>query len=171
MADLRTDFVDDVLDTTQNLSRVYNIKNRDGSVVESDVIIEDVSVYTQQGSTFGASAMNETNQAVNELNNNLTALGECELLGTTKSTSDTNIININDINNYRFLYMECMGYSDNTVSGIMPTTLAKTRTSGTWDVYSGINYRARFKYKTDTSCALYVATSGETITAKLYGIK
>lgn len=62
MADLRTDFVDDVLDTAANLQRKYNlIENEDGTVS-----FEDVTVYLTTGDNFGANMLNEICAEINE---------------------------------------------------------------------------------------------------------
>lgn len=67
MADLKTNYVDDVLDTSVNVKRKYNmIQNADGTVS-----FDDVTTYTQNGDSFGAKDINDTNAAVNELNSNL----------------------------------------------------------------------------------------------------
>ena len=59
---LPTNFTDDILDASMGGKRRYNlIQNSDGTVS-----LEDVTDYTQVGSDFGASQMNQTNQAVNE---------------------------------------------------------------------------------------------------------
>ena len=69
MADLKTNYVDDVLDTSVNEKRKYRmIQNADGTVS-----FDDVTTYTQNGDSFGAKDVNDTNTAVNEINNNLTA--------------------------------------------------------------------------------------------------
>ena len=68
MADLKTNYVDDVLDASVNEKRKYNmIQNADGTVS-----VDDVTTYMQNGDSFGAKDVNDTNTAVNELNNNLT---------------------------------------------------------------------------------------------------
>lgn len=67
MADLKTDYKDDVLDTTQNTKRKYQmIDNGDGTVS-----FEDVTEYLQQGDSFGADDINDTNEEVNIINDNL----------------------------------------------------------------------------------------------------
>lgn len=67
MADLKTDYKDDVLDTTQNTKRKYQmIDNGDGTVS-----FEDVTEYLQQGDSFGANDINDTNEEVNTINDNL----------------------------------------------------------------------------------------------------
>lgn len=66
MADLKTDYKDDVLDTSKNEKRKYNIiQNEDGTVS-----LEDVTEYSQVGDSFGAADINATNKAVNEANSN-----------------------------------------------------------------------------------------------------
>lgn len=68
MADLKTNYVDDVLDTTKNQLRKYQqIQNDDGTVS-----FVDVTEYTQVGTSFGAKDINDTNAAINDVNGNLT---------------------------------------------------------------------------------------------------
>ena len=64
MADLLTNYLDDILAQSMNGKRKYRITRADGTFEE--VILEDVSEYEQVGSNFGASDINKTNQAVNE---------------------------------------------------------------------------------------------------------
>jgi hypothetical protein len=60
---LKTDYKDDVLDLTVNSNRKFNMTtNQDGSVS-----FEDVTVYEQEGDTFGHEALNATNGAINIL--------------------------------------------------------------------------------------------------------
>ena len=67
MADLRTNYKDDILDTSQNTKRKYDlIENQDGTYS-----LDDETVYTQEGDSFGASDINATNTAVNTLNHDL----------------------------------------------------------------------------------------------------
>lgn len=67
MADLKTNYVDDVLDTTKNQLRKYQqIQNDDGTVS-----FVDVTKYTQVGTSFGAKDINDTNAAINDVNGNL----------------------------------------------------------------------------------------------------
>lgn len=55
MADLRTDYKDDLLDTSVNERRKYNmISNDDGTVS-----FEDVTTYAQVGDSFSASILNQ----------------------------------------------------------------------------------------------------------------
>mgnify|MGYP006924872322 FL=1 len=60
-ANLPVNFKDDVLASAMGGKRRYNmIQNNDGTVS-----FEDVTTYTQVGSTFGAAQINATNEAVN----------------------------------------------------------------------------------------------------------
>lgn len=67
MADLKTNYVDDVLDATKNQLRKYQqIQNDDGTVS-----FVDVTEYTQVGTSFGAKDINDTNAAINAVNGKL----------------------------------------------------------------------------------------------------
>lgn len=68
MADttLKTDYKDDVLDTSKNTRRKYQmIQNDDGTVS-----FVDVTEYSQVGDSFSAADINATNEAVGKLNTN-----------------------------------------------------------------------------------------------------
>lgn len=68
MAVLRTDYVDDVLNTAVNTNRRFRmINNGDGTVS-----FEDVTDYTVEGDGYGATQINEQNEAINEINTALT---------------------------------------------------------------------------------------------------
>jgi hypothetical protein len=70
MADLKTNYVDDVLDTNKNQLRKYQqIQNDDGTVS-----FVDVTEYTQVGTSFGAKDINDTNAAINDVNGKLTKI-------------------------------------------------------------------------------------------------
>ena len=67
MADLKTNYKDDVLDTSKNEKRKFRmIQNDDGTVS-----FEDATEYTQQGDAFGAADINATNAKINEQNQSL----------------------------------------------------------------------------------------------------
>ena len=62
MADLPTNFKDDILDTSVNTRRRYRMyENTDGTIE-----LEDVTEYSQVGNEFGAGQINETNTEVNK---------------------------------------------------------------------------------------------------------
>lgn len=63
MANLRTDYKDDILNTSVNTRRKFNmVNNSDGTVS-----FEDATIYTQVGDSFGAFDINETNRQIEEL--------------------------------------------------------------------------------------------------------
>lgn len=65
MADLSTNYLDDILAPSMNGKRKFRITRADGTFEE--VAIEDVSEYEQIGSNFGAGDINKTNEEVNKL--------------------------------------------------------------------------------------------------------
>lgn len=68
MADLKTNYKDDVLDASKNEKRKFRmIQNDDGTVS-----FDDATEYTQQGDAFGAADINATNAKINEQNQSLT---------------------------------------------------------------------------------------------------
>lgn len=70
MADLKTNYKDDVLDTSKNEKRKFRmIQNDDGTVS-----FDDATEYTQQGDAFGAADINATNAKINEQSQSLTEL-------------------------------------------------------------------------------------------------
>ena len=67
METLKTNYKDDILDASANTQRKYRmVNNADGTIS-----LEDVTVYTQNGDSFGAADINKTNQAVLDLNSSL----------------------------------------------------------------------------------------------------
>ncbi len=68
MADLKTNYKDDVLDASKNEKRKFRmIQNDDGTVS-----FDDATEYTQQGDAFGAADINATNAKINEQSQSLT---------------------------------------------------------------------------------------------------
>lgn len=81
MANLRTDYKDDVLDTSVNTKRKFNMTtNSDGTVS-----FEDVTEYAQNGDVFGATDINSTNE---EVNNTKNALGGLAFVTLTQAEYD-----------------------------------------------------------------------------------
>lgn len=73
MADLKTDYKDDVLDTSQNINRTFTIKDSSGNILYQDCQIEETTVFETEGDEMNAQVINNTNTEVNNLNDNLTA--------------------------------------------------------------------------------------------------
>ena len=73
---LPVDFKDDILAASNPKRKYQQTFNSDGSVS-----LEDVTVYTQKGSDFGASQANQTNQAINNIySERILDLDELELV-------------------------------------------------------------------------------------------
>lgn len=67
MADLKTNYKDDVLNTSKNTKRKYQMTtNADGTVS-----FTDVTDYSQEGDSFGAADINGITSNVNNLNNSI----------------------------------------------------------------------------------------------------
>lgn len=60
---LKTDYQDQILNTSVNTSRQYEVTNNDNNTIS----LTDVSVYTQDGDDFTAAIINQTNDMVNQL--------------------------------------------------------------------------------------------------------
>jgi hypothetical protein len=74
MADLRTDYQDDVLDASENTARVYDLVDSNGNVVLAGVHLEDKTVYATEGDDYGAADINEQNGKINELSADLSEI-------------------------------------------------------------------------------------------------
>ena len=92
MADLnlKTTYQDDVLDTTVNTQRKFNmIQNDDGTVS-----FEDVTTYLQVGDSFGALDINTITGAVNQATETASnAVSAASTAQSTASTAKTNAAN------------------------------------------------------------------------------
>ena len=84
MADLKTNYKDDVLDASKNEKRKFRmIQNDDGTVS-----FDDATEYTQQGDAFGAADINATNAKINEQSQSLTYKKIATLSGATAQSID-----------------------------------------------------------------------------------
>ena len=63
---LKTDYVDAVLDTSENTERVFDILDSNGNVVYSNVHLEEKTVYDTVGSPFGALDTNAITKALTD---------------------------------------------------------------------------------------------------------
>lgn len=92
MADLKTNYVDDVLDTTKNQLRKYQqIQNDDGTVS-----FVDVTEYTQVGTSFGAKDINDTNAAINDVNGKLIKYKDFNFTNLSNTKSDIYYLTLSD---------------------------------------------------------------------------
>lgn len=80
MASLKTNYKNDILDTSENTNRIFDLVDQNGQVVLANLSLVDKTVYSQVGDNFGANDINSTNTKVNshetsisQINSNLTA--------------------------------------------------------------------------------------------------
>jgi len=86
MADLRTDYQDDVLDASENTARVYDLVDSNGNVVLAGVHLEDKTVYKTKGDDYGAADINEQNGKINELSADLSVIVTASQIGSGTNT-------------------------------------------------------------------------------------
>ena len=156
---LRTDYKDDILDTSVNEKRVYNLIDQSGNVVMSGLSLEDVTVYSQVGDEFSSSAVNE---AFNNINNrNLKTYTSLVQLGT----------NSNDITTWlgllpsdsQLVYAISLGEKDILYNkGLIPIS-----SSGTICV-SNYNNRGNIMFITDSGKVYVGATSSMQVTKHIW---
>lgn len=93
MADLKTNYVDDVLDTTKNQLRKYQqIQNDDGTVS-----FVDVTEYKQVGTSFGAKDINDTNAAINDVNRKLSNVQSIEKIEIANGKISSGVLVVTDL--------------------------------------------------------------------------
>ncbi len=97
MADLKTDYKNNVVDLDTNESRKYQMTTNDDGTVS----FKDVTVYSQVGNDFGADDINAVTQELNELETS--KFGDFEYVSKTDSAS---------------IYWKVTPTSDNVVYGI-----------------------------------------------------
>nr|DAX77618.1 MAG TPA: hypothetical protein [Bacteriophage sp.] len=154
MADLKTNYVDDVLDTTKNQLRKYQqIQNDDGTVS-----FVDVTEYTQVGTSFGAKDINDTNAAINDVNGKLTKITHYS--GIT--ANNQYVVNSNNsaiIDDYIFINV--------TINGTIPTSWTDIATlddavnyTAVVGMLQGINGVARIEIKSNKIIAQGLSSGG-----------
>ena len=109
---LPVNFKDDILNTSSNSKRKYNlVYNSDGTVS-----LEDVTVYSQKGSSFGAAQVNKTNTAINNIySQRMLDLEDVELVNQTGFFVDALAVKelnskISDLYTYKNLGTNRYGY-------------------------------------------------------------
>lgn len=130
MADLKTNYVDDVLDSGKNQFRKYQmIYNDDGTVS-----FVDVTTYTQNGDSFGAKDINDTNAAVNKLNLNLANFFKVKpySVDTTIKANSSYNVPITGISGY--VPIACFYFSDTGENVVYPTCPKQRVTDATFYV-------------------------------------
>lgn len=177
MAILKTDYKDDILDTSQNTKRKYAMTENQDNTVSFD----DETEYTQEGDNFGAQDINATNAQVNtntgaiaDINDNLTELntyGDVVLIAQSSSESQESKT-VQSIEQYRYIMLNCelVESPNNSIytSTIIPISIFKNRKI-IQASYQQTSIVALAKYVSDTSVIMW--KHGTNMLATLYGIK
>ena len=163
-----------LIDIATNKWRRYSFWNKakdteceDGTDVETKVgAIKGITTSTNVSETgYAADA-----KTVSEINQSLTDIGECVILGQTSSTSESNQIELpDDINNYKLLilmYLSTDGDILNT--NIVPIKYFKQTKYRVIAIWTNTSFGAFAKYIDDTHINLYVRTR---YSAVLIGVK
>lgn len=107
---LPVNFKDDVLASSMDGKRRYNmITNSDGTVS-----FEDVTTYSQEGSNFGSAQINNTNGAINKINNNVLDTIE-EISANTSGGKFAGALALKNVNNS---IGDISGFTNNTYDSL-----------------------------------------------------
>lgn len=68
---LKTDYQNDVLDTSINTERTYNLVDENGNIIYEGVRIRETTALSKTGDNYGALEINETNGIINGLDNDV----------------------------------------------------------------------------------------------------
>lgn len=140
-----------------------------GKVNKVEVIddLDTVKAVTEDNVPVGCKAVTKF---ANDVNQSLTDIGECVILGQTSSTSESNQIELpDDINNYKLLilmYLSTDGDILNT--NIVPIKYFKQTKYRVIAIWTNTSLGAFAKYIDDTHINLYVRTR---YSAVLIGVK
>lgn len=119
------------------------------------------------GTVTGAIVNNK--EAIEDVSQSLTDIGECVILGQTSSTSENNQIEVSDINNYKLLILMYLSSDGNILStNIVPIKYFKQTKYRVIAIWTNTSLGAFAKYIDDTHINLYVRTQ---YSAVLIGVK
>ena len=120
------------------------------------------------GTVTGAIAENK--DAIEDVTQSLTDIGECVILGQTSSTSESNQIELpDDINNYKLLILMYLSTDGNILNtNIVPIKYFKQTKYRVVAIWTNTSLGAFAKYIDDTHINLYVRTQ---YSAVLIGVK
>lgn len=157
MADLKTTYKDDVLNTSKNTKRKYKMTNNSDGTVS----FEDVTNYSQTGDNFNADILNGINERVNSVSQNFMtfmAPTASELGSNTSDTSD-----------YfkKLLKWICTNYKGCTNYKFLIT--ARPNVSGTAIIHIYSTDSVNSEGIPEYSSGLYIPTSNKAGTIQLFG--
>lgn len=168
MAILKTDYKDDILDTSQNTKRKYAMTENQDNTVSFD----DETEYTQEGDSFGAQDINATNIQVNtntgaiaDINDNLTDLTNNLTWDKVAETTSTSGISVNlTSRKFLLLVITAANTSYNMSSIFIPKAIAQTFSLvqteyPSWENSQLVRFSAQLTNITDTSAILKTSSS------------
>lgn len=117
MADLPTNLKDDILDSSVNTRRKYNmIENPDGTVE-----FEDVTEYRQVGDEYGAGLINETNKQVNARVEKAVVVRDLETIGAiTQEGFIPDALALKDVNDSLQSLLTTQAFTQSVTLGASP---------------------------------------------------
>lgn len=102
MADLRTDYVNDVLDTDVNNERTYNLVDANGNLIYEGIKIRETTVLATTGDDYGALQINEQNEKINQINADLSDISaDITDISTTLSNKQNTLLIVSQVLKYR----------------------------------------------------------------------
>lgn len=143
------EYKDQILDTSVNEKRVYNIVDSDGNIVAENVSLEDKTVYSQEGTEFGAQEVNEIYEAIDEVNQSLNV--KKYIIDSYHSNIKVNVLRNNNTVRVSFIGVF---FEESSSDFVLCTLPSDCRPSVS--VYKEINLR----YDKNYSCALIVEADG-----------
>lgn len=73
---LKTDYKDDILDSSVNVNRTFSIiDNTTGQIIYPNVSLEETTVFSQEGDSHTSQITNEQNANINQINERVAGLG------------------------------------------------------------------------------------------------
>lgn len=149
------------------------LTHEDGST-ELVTVARAEGKISAEGNAFSAEEMNDLENRIkggfDEVNQSLTDIGECVILGQTSSTSESNQIELpDDINNYKLLILMYLSTDGNILNtNIVPIKYFKQTKYRVVAIWTNTSLGAFAKYIDDTHINLYVRTQ---YSAVLIGVK
>ena len=87
---LKTDYKDDILDSSVNVNRTFSIiDNTTGQIIYPNVSLEETTVFSQEGDSHTSQITNEQNTEINQINASLTVGIVGSQIGTGSKTVTT----------------------------------------------------------------------------------
>lgn len=139
------------------------LTHEDGST-ELVTVARAEGQISAEGNAFSAEEMNDLENRIkggfDEVNQSLTDIGECVILGQTSSTSESNQIELpDDINNYKLLILMYLSTDGNILNtNIVPIKYFKQTKYRVVAIWTNTSLGAFAKYIDDTHINLYVRT-------------